>query len=88
MSLLHIHGTADENLPIDGGAGKGVAGVSFRPPIDGIRTLARLDGCPATPDRCRAAGGLSRRIDPPDQPAERDGPWGRKGLVAYDLGCG
>lgn len=49
VSLLHIHGTADENLPIGGGAGKGVAGVSFRPPIDGIRTLARVDGCPTTP---------------------------------------
>ena len=49
VSLLHVHGTADENLPIDGGAGKGVAGVSFRPPIDGIRTLARVDGCPSTP---------------------------------------
>ncbi|MGZ6979192.1 MAG: alpha/beta hydrolase family esterase [Acidimicrobiia bacterium] len=50
VSLLHIHGTADQNVPIGGGIGaEAISGVSFRPPIDGIRTFAELDGCPATP---------------------------------------
>ncbi len=49
VSLIHIHGTADRNLPIDGGEGQGVSGVTFNPPIDGVRTIARADGCPAEP---------------------------------------
>lgn len=50
VSAIHIHGTADRNLPIGGGRGpNGVSGVSFRVPIDGARTLAAADGCRATP---------------------------------------
>lgn len=50
VSLLHIHGTADRNLPIAGGKGdQGISGLAFNPPIDGIRTMARADGCPAQP---------------------------------------
>ncbi len=50
VSLLHIHGTADQNVPIRGGVGaNAISGVSFRPPVNGATTFAALDGCPARP---------------------------------------
>jgi polyhydroxybutyrate depolymerase len=45
VSLLHIHGTADRNHPIDGGRGEGISGVSFRPAIDGVRRFVEANGC-------------------------------------------
>ena len=52
VSVLHIHGSADQNIPIDGGIGsKAVSGVRFSRPLDGAVTLAAADGCPATPAR-------------------------------------
>jgi len=52
VSFMHVHGTADESLPIDGGIGKrSIAGVVFPPPHDGIVTMARADGCPADPTK-------------------------------------
>ena len=48
VSVIHVHGTADQNLPIDGGVGpESVAGVAFPPPLDGFDHLAAADGCPA-----------------------------------------
>jgi polyhydroxybutyrate depolymerase len=48
VSVMHIHGTADQNLPIDGGVGpKSVAGVDFPTPRDGFATITTADGCPA-----------------------------------------
>jgi polyhydroxybutyrate depolymerase len=48
VSLLHIHGAADENVPLAGGKGpKGLSGVAYHPPMDGARTIAGLDRCPA-----------------------------------------
>lgn len=50
MSVLHIHGTDDRNLPIDGGVGPdSLAGVDFSPPREGVRTLAGADGCTGQP---------------------------------------
>lgn len=49
VSLLHIHGLADTNHPIDGGVGTGVSGVEFRSGRDAVRTLAKLDGCDDEP---------------------------------------
>jgi polyhydroxybutyrate depolymerase len=47
VSVMHVHGTADENLPLAGGVGpRSVAGVPFPPPRDGFATLAGEDGCP------------------------------------------
>lgn len=47
VSVLHVHGTADENLPITGGVGlRSIAGVDFPPPPGGFATLADRDGCP------------------------------------------
>jgi len=48
VSVIHVHGTADQSLPIEGGAGpRSVAGVDFPPPREGFDTLAAADGCPA-----------------------------------------
>jgi polyhydroxybutyrate depolymerase len=46
VSLRHIHGTADTNLPLDGGRGaSSIAGIDFPSPRVGIRTFAAADGC-------------------------------------------
>jgi polyhydroxybutyrate depolymerase len=50
VSLLEIHGTADKNVPIDGG--KGTAGISqadFRPPKNAIDAYVKANDCPADP---------------------------------------
>jgi polyhydroxybutyrate depolymerase len=47
VSVLHIHGTADRNIPIDGGRGDGIAGIAFQPPRAATATFARADGCAA-----------------------------------------
>lgn len=49
VSVIHLHGTADTNHPIDGGAGSGVAGVVFRPARAAVEALASADGCAPTP---------------------------------------
>lgn len=53
ISLLHIHGEDDDNLPIDGGRGNGISGVDFPSPRQGIRTVAAGDGCAAEPRTTR-----------------------------------
>lgn len=46
VSVLAIHGTADQNVPIRGGVGpRGVSGVDFPPPPDGPATFAKIDRC-------------------------------------------
>ncbi len=48
VSVMHIHGTADENLPLAGGVGpESLAGVDFPSPRVGFATLAAADKCPA-----------------------------------------
>jgi polyhydroxybutyrate depolymerase len=47
VSVIHVHGTADDNVPITGGIGpSSIAGVDFPPPPEGFDTLSALDGCP------------------------------------------
>jgi len=47
VSVMHVHGTGDENVPITGGVGpRSIAGVDFPPPKDGFAALAEGDGCP------------------------------------------
>jgi poly(3-hydroxybutyrate) depolymerase len=50
VSLLHIHGDEDANLPIDGGTGEGISRTDFPSPRIGIRSLAEGDGCAAEPE--------------------------------------
>ena len=52
VSVIHFHGTADTNHPIDGGRGSGLAsvgGVVFRPARTAVDALATADGCNSTP---------------------------------------
>ncbi|MFM8946427.1 MAG: alpha/beta hydrolase family esterase [Actinomycetota bacterium] len=49
VSVLHIHGMADANHPIDGGRGTGIAGVVFRSARVAVRRLAEADGCESGP---------------------------------------
>jgi polyhydroxybutyrate depolymerase len=49
VSVLHLHGSADTSIPLDGGRGEGIARVDFPSPRDGIRTVAAADGCAPTP---------------------------------------
>lgn len=47
VSVVHVHGTADENLPLAGGVGaRSIAAVDFPSPVTGFATLADADGCP------------------------------------------
>ncbi len=47
VSVLAIHGTADTNIPIDGGRGSGLAGIAFTSPTGAVERFARIDGCSA-----------------------------------------
>lgn len=49
VSLLHVHGTADTNVPIVGGVGTGLSKVDFPPALDSVTTVATADGCAAGP---------------------------------------
>ena len=49
VALLHVHGLADTNHPIDGGVGSGVSGVEFRSGREAVRTLAELNECGVEP---------------------------------------
>jgi polyhydroxybutyrate depolymerase len=48
VSMLHIHGTADTNVPIDGGRGTdSIANVAFASPRTSISSFATAVGCGA-----------------------------------------
>ena len=49
VSLLHLHGTADTNHPIEGGFGSGLANVDFRSAIDSVTMVAAAGGCSGEP---------------------------------------
>ncbi|MDO8362866.1 MAG: PHB depolymerase family esterase [Actinomycetota bacterium] len=51
VSMLHLHGEDDTNLPIDGGIGPdSIAGVDFASPRESAATFAAAMGCGVTPD--------------------------------------
>ncbi len=45
VSMMHIHGLDDTNIPIDGGRGNGVSVHKFASPRESVKTFASLDGC-------------------------------------------
>lgn len=50
VSVLHLHGTADMNHPIDGGVGpNGISGTDFRSAAYSVETAAAAMGCAAEP---------------------------------------
>ena len=49
VSVLQIHGTADTNIPIEGGRGSGLAGVAFSPPRQAAETFAARQACSLDP---------------------------------------
>lgn len=54
VSVLHIHGRDDRNLPLAGGVGPdSISGVDFRPPLEAAAVVAAAMGCPARPDERR-----------------------------------
>ncbi len=53
VSLLHIHGTADTNVPIAGGRGSGVSQVAFPPLAESLATATAAMGCDGEPDESK-----------------------------------
>jgi polyhydroxybutyrate depolymerase len=45
VPVLHVHGTADRNVPFEGGSGCGVAGVAFTSVSDTIAEAVAHNGC-------------------------------------------
>ena len=49
VSVLHIHGAADTNVPPAGGVGSGISAVDFRPLADSLARTSTAMGCDPTP---------------------------------------
>jgi polyhydroxybutyrate depolymerase len=49
VSVFHLHGLADTNIPIDGGKGAGVSGVEFPSPREAPNSFAMTTGCTQGP---------------------------------------
>ena len=49
VSVFHLHGLADTNIPIDGGKGSGVSGVVFPSPREAPRAFAQSNRCTLGP---------------------------------------
>ncbi len=49
VSLMHLHGLSDTNIPFGGGTGSGVSGASFPPVMEGIETIRQAYGCSSPP---------------------------------------
>lgn len=45
VSVLHLHGGADTNMPINGGRGTGVSGVTFPSARSAVDAMVRANGC-------------------------------------------
>lgn len=59
VSILHVHGLADENIPFAGGDGpRGVVDVDWPPARTGIERWLMLNGCPAT-DKTTVSGAIT-----------------------------
>jgi polyhydroxybutyrate depolymerase len=61
VSILHVHGLDDENIPFAGGSGpRGAVSVDWPPARAGIDRWRTLDGCPTT-DTTRVNGSITTR---------------------------
>lgn len=49
VSVLHLHGTADTNMPIGGGKGSGIAATSFVPARRAVEAMAAASRCTVGP---------------------------------------
>ena len=56
VPVMHVHGSADANVPFDGGLGCGPAGVSFPSVAQTIAGWATRDGCRGNPSVARIEG--------------------------------
>jgi polyhydroxybutyrate depolymerase len=45
VSVLHLHGTADTNVPINGGRGSGLAAATFASARGSVEAMAEINGC-------------------------------------------
>lgn len=57
VSLLHVHGALDQNVPLGGGVGtRGISGVDWPPTIDGVELMASAAGCDTVPETTSSDG--------------------------------
>lgn len=64
VSLIHIHGSADRNVPVAGGTGdRSVSRTEFAPVLDGVTSLAAADGCPGRPTVMDSVAGSAVSVD-------------------------
>jgi polyhydroxybutyrate depolymerase len=62
VSLLHIHGTADQRVPLAGGRGRKTARINDWPPVrDGIERWCEINGCEWPGEVIRLVDGLVGR---------------------------
>jgi len=63
VPLMHVHGTADGNVPLEGGAGPYSArGADWPPVMPGIELYRRANGCGDAPEEVRLAPDTTCRI--------------------------
>jgi len=62
VAVVHIHGDADQNVPLAGGVGrKGVSGTHYPPVQQSIDLWVAADGCGAAPVAATPAPGVTLR---------------------------
>jgi polyhydroxybutyrate depolymerase len=60
VSVLHVHGAQDANVPIDGGVGVGISGLDWPPVVEGVWLMADAAGCGSEPTVDRTEPGVER----------------------------
>ncbi len=62
VSVLHIHGTADQRVPLQGGRGRKTARFNDWPPVrDGVERWCEINGCDGPGEVIRLVDGLVGR---------------------------
>jgi polyhydroxybutyrate depolymerase len=72
VAVMHVHGTADQNVPFDGGRGARTArGANWPPVSHGLAYWCRHNGCVATPRLVHQRGPVKCwQYDAPDSGAD------------------